>query len=56
MSLVVQYTPRKIGASTDSAAIAAAVWDEPTASHTTAGSFGVRVKKLLTFAKFLGLK
>ncbi len=35
---------------------AAAVWDELTASHTTAGSFGVFIKALLTVAKFLGLK
>lgn len=35
---------------------ATAVWDRATASHTTAGSFGVFVKKLLSVAKFLGLK
>jgi len=38
------------------AQIAQAVWDEPLALHTTSGSYGVFVKKLLTVAKFLGLK
>jgi len=33
-----------------------AVWDELMSGHTLAGSFGVRFKKLLTLAKFLGLK
>lgn len=33
------------------------IWDEPTADHTTAGTFGEKVgKKLLTLAKFVGLK
>jgi len=32
------------------------VWDEALAAHTVAGSFGAFVKKLLTVAKFLGLK
>lgn len=37
--------------------VSAAVWEELLASHTTAGSFGKQVgKKLLTTAKFLGLK
>lgn len=36
--------------------IAAAVWDKPTAAHTTAGTFGTLMKKLLTVGKFLGLK
>ncbi len=36
--------------------IASAVWEEPTSSHTTAHTFGWFVKKLLTVAKFLGLK
>lgn len=37
--------------------IADAVWDEPMAGHTTAGTFGNQVrKKLLTVAKFIGLK
>jgi hypothetical protein len=35
---------------------AAAVWDKATSSHTSAGSFGAFVQKLLTTAKFLGLK
>ncbi len=35
---------------------AAAVWDEATSGHTTAGSFGVLMKALLTLAQFLGLK
>lgn len=41
----------------DAGSIAEAVWDEATASHTTAGTFGEMVgKKLLTLAKFIGLK
>lgn len=37
--------------------ISQAVWDAPTANHTAIGSFGEKVgKKLLTLAKFLGLK
>lgn len=37
--------------------IADAVWDEATSGHTTSGTFGQKVgKKLLTLAKFLGLK
>lgn len=37
--------------------IAGAVWDEATSDHTTAGTFGEKVgKKLLTVAKFIGLK
>jgi hypothetical protein len=41
----------------DIADIAAAVWEEPTVSHTTTGTFGEKVGvKLLTVAKFLGLK
>lgn len=36
--------------------IATAVWDDQTSGHTTAGSFGAYIKKLLTVAKFLGLK
>jgi len=44
------------GGSTPSA-IADAVWDEPMAGHTTAGTFGEWVKnKLLDVGKFLGLK
>jgi hypothetical protein len=35
---------------------ASATWDSLTADHTTAGSFGVFVKGLLSIAKFLGLK
>ncbi len=35
---------------------AAAVWDEATSGHTTAGTFGVLIKQLLTLAQFLGLK
>ena len=38
------------------AEIADAVWDEATAGHVSAGSFGAFVQKLLTVAKFLGLK
>lgn len=36
--------------------IADAVWDEATADHTSATAFGGFVQKLLTVAKFLGLK
>lgn len=37
--------------------IAHAVWDEPISEHTTVGSFGHFVqKKLLTFAKYIGIK
>jgi hypothetical protein len=36
--------------------VAAAVWDRATASHTTAGTFGALIQKLLTVGKFLGLK
>jgi len=32
------------------------VWDEPLAAHTVSGSFGYFLKKVLTVAKFLGLK
>lgn len=38
------------------ATVADAVWDEATADHVSAGSFGAFVQKLLTVAKFLGLK
>lgn len=31
-------------------------WDELTTSHTTSGTFGSFIQKLLTVAKFLGLK
>ena len=41
----------------DVPAIAGAVWDEDVADHDTMGTFGERVgKKLLTLAKFIGLK
>ena len=36
--------------------IADAVWDEAHADHATTGTFGKLVQKLLTVAKFLGLK
>jgi hypothetical protein len=32
------------------------VWDEALTAHTVSGSFGDKMKKLLTLAKFLGLK
>ena len=38
------------------AEVADAVWDANTADHTTAGTFGAWLQKLLTVAKFLGLK
>lgn len=38
------------------AQIAARVWEETTVGHTTSGTYGFLVKKLLTVAKFLGLK
>lgn len=39
-----------------STAIANAVWDDATSGHTSAGTFGLLMTKLLTVAKFLGLK
>jgi hypothetical protein len=36
--------------------VADAVWDELMSGHTTDGSFGYQMQKLLTLAKFLGLK
>ncbi len=44
------------GTGPTAAEIAAAVWNRSTASHTTAGTFGAFVQKLLTVGKFLGLK
>ena len=42
---------------TDIDDIADAVWDETTADHVSAGSFGEKVgNKLLTFVKWMGLK
>jgi hypothetical protein len=38
------------------AQVATAVWDKPTSAHTTTGTFGALAQKLLTTAKFLGLK
>lgn len=35
---------------------ASAVWDKATSSHTTSGSFGALMQKLLTVSKFLGFK
>jgi hypothetical protein len=40
----------------DIADIADAVWDEATADHVAAGSFGKFVQTLLTVAKWLGLR
>lgn len=37
-------------------AVADAVWDEATSGHTTTGTFGKLMSKLLTVAKFIGLK
>lgn len=37
-------------------AIAGAVWDESMTTHNDSGSFGERTQKLLTLAKFIGLK
>lgn len=36
--------------------IADAIWDEATSGHTTPGTFGAFIQKLLTFSNFLGLK
>lgn len=36
--------------------VADAVWNSLLTDHTTVGSYGVFVKKLLTVGKFLGLK
>ena len=44
-------------AEVDSDSIASAVWDKTTTNHTGSNTFGEKVgKKLLTVAKFLGLK
>ena len=44
-------------ANVDSSAIADAVWDKTTVGHSGSNTFGEKVgKKLLTVAKFLGLK
>jgi len=45
--------PMLIASSVNATALEAAVWDAVVASHVTTGTFG---KKLLTTAKFLGLK
>lgn len=45
-----------ITAGGDPVAIADAVWDESMTGHTSSGTFGERFQKLLTVAKFLGLK
>lgn len=44
------------GGSLTEAGIADAVWDEATAGHTADGSFGRLVQRLLTVAKYLGLR
>ena len=45
------------GTGADPAAIASAVWDEPTADHLTPGTFGEWVKnKLMDVGKYVGLK
>lgn len=57
--MIIYYVPRSAGSITTTPTaeeIAQAVWDAQLADHTVAGSFGVFVKKLLTVAKFLGLK
>ncbi len=36
--------------------IAEAVWDRELVDHTTSGTFGFFVQKLLSVAKFLGLQ
>jgi len=45
-----------IGAGADPGDVADAVWDEARSGHTTSGTFGEWLQKLLTVAKFLGLK
>lgn len=40
----------------DANAVADAVWNRAMSSHTTAGTFGAFIQKLLTVGKFLGLK
>ena len=44
------------GGSLTEAGIADAVWDEATAGHVADGSFGRLVQRLLTVAKYLGLR
>jgi hypothetical protein len=45
-----------VGAGADPTDIADAVWDMPTVNHTDAGTFGAFIQRLLTVAKFLGLR
>lgn len=51
---------KKLGdmtAGASAADVADAVWDEATSGHVSAGTFGEKIgKKLLTLAKFIGLK
>lgn len=50
-------TKKSAGGSFPSAAsIASAVWEANLSDHTTSGTYGWFVAKLLTFAKFLALK
>lgn len=44
------------GSAPSAASIADAVWDELLSGHTISGSTGEKMGKLLTLAKFLGLK
>lgn len=44
------------GGGASASQIADAVWDEALADHSTAGTYGAKVKKLLELAQFLALK
>jgi len=45
------------GSGVTAADVADAVWDEAMSGHATSGTFGLQIgRKLLTFAKWLGLK
>ncbi len=44
------------GGAPSASEVADAVWNESMTDHTSSGTFGERISKLLTVAKFLGLK
>lgn len=53
--MVIQWQARKLSTGIDTDTIAEAVWDANLTAHTTVGTFGWFVQKLLTTAKFLGI-
>lgn len=44
------------GGAPSAAEVAGAVWDRPLASHSTTGTFGEFVRRVLTVGRFMGLK